>query len=51
MYHVGYDGYGWSSTIPTGSTSAHYLVFSYGGIYSKSSNYRSYGLPLRCLQE
>ena len=51
LYGVGYAGYIWSSTIPTGSGNAHYLSFGYGGINPQGNNYRGYGFPLRCLQE
>ncbi|MDE6500213.1 MAG: hypothetical protein K2K83_05870 [Rikenella sp.] len=51
LYAVSSYGYSWSSTIPTGNTSAHSLNFSYGRIYPNNSNYRSYGFQLRCLQE
>ncbi|MDE5945490.1 MAG: hypothetical protein K2G93_07920 [Rikenella sp.] len=51
MYVVGYGGYSWSSTIPTGSTSAHYLRFYFGGISPNNGSYRAYGFQLRCLQE
>ena len=30
LYAVGYSGYGWSSSIPTGSGNARYLHFNYG---------------------
>ena len=48
---VGYAGYIWSSTIPTGSGYAHYLHFNYGGIGPQNNNSRAYGFQLRCLQE
>ncbi len=50
LYYVGYAGYIWSSTIPTGSGSAHRLGFGYGGICPQSNNSRAYGFQLRCLQ-
>ena len=51
LYGVGYAGYLWSSTIPTGSGYAHYLLFNYGGIGPQGNDHRAYGFPLRCLQE
>jgi hypothetical protein len=51
LYHVGYAGYIWSSTIPAGSGDARTLGFGYGGISPQSSNGRAYGFQLRCLQE
>ncbi|MDE5945593.1 MAG: hypothetical protein K2G93_08460 [Rikenella sp.] len=48
---VGRDGYSWSSTIPTGSTNAHYLDLSYNEIHPNYLEYRAYGIQLRCLQE
>ena len=48
---VGNYGYSWSSTIPAESGNAHYLDFNYDGVYPQRSNYRAYGLQLRCLQE
>ncbi len=51
LYDVGGAGYIWSSTIPAGSGSAHYLYFGYGEVSPQSSNGRAYGFPLRCLQE
>ncbi|MDE5945421.1 MAG: hypothetical protein K2G93_07555 [Rikenella sp.] len=51
MWYAGRSGYSWSSTIPTGSTDASHLSFSYGGIGPNNSSHRTYGFPLRCLQE
>ncbi|MDE6499156.1 MAG: hypothetical protein K2K83_00425 [Rikenella sp.] len=51
MYYIGYSGYSWSSTIPSGSTNAHHLDFYYGGINPNYTHSRAYGLQLRCLQE
>ncbi len=48
---VGNYGYSWSSTIPAESGNAHYLDFNYDGVYPQRSNYRAYGLQLRCLQD
>ncbi|MDE5945627.1 MAG: hypothetical protein K2G93_08635 [Rikenella sp.] len=49
MYHVGDYGFGWSST--TMNTIASSLLFHENGTYSNSSNNRSHGFQLRCLQE
>ncbi len=51
VWYAGRSGYSWSSTIPTGSTDASHLSFSYGGIGPNNSSHRTYGFPLRCLQE
>ena len=51
LWNVGNNGYSWSSTIPTGSGYAHLLDFDYSWLNPQSSNYRAYGLQLRCLQE
>ena len=51
LYDVGGAGYIWSSTIPAGSGSAHYLYFGYGGVSPQNYVSRGYGFPLRCLQE
>ncbi|MDE5944966.1 MAG: hypothetical protein K2G93_05195 [Rikenella sp.] len=51
MWCIGTSGYSWSSTILTGSTNAHNLLFVYGGIGPNNDNNRSYGFQLRCLQE
>ena len=51
LYSVGHAGYVWSSTIPAGSGSAHYLDFYYVRIVPQHLNSRAYGFQLRCLQE
>ncbi len=51
LYEVGDSGYSWSSTIPTGSGYARYLLFYYSWLYPQNSSNRAYGFPLRCLQE
>ncbi len=51
LREVGYAGYIWSSSVPSGSSTAHYLTFHYGGIDPQYSYYRAYGRQLRCLQE
>ncbi len=48
---IGYAGFVWSATIPTGSGYAHHLRFFSGGFYPQNDGSRSYGFPLRCLQE
>ncbi|MDE5944583.1 MAG: hypothetical protein K2G93_03240 [Rikenella sp.] len=50
MYNVGNDGFSWASSVTTG-THAYNLYFDYDGINPNYGNYRSNGLPLRCLQE
>ncbi len=47
----GYDGYSWSSTIPSGNTNAHLLVFYYFLARQASKTPGGRGFPLRCLQE
>ena len=42
---VGYDGYYWSAT------SGRYLYFNSGYVNPANSNNRSYGFPVRCVQE
>ncbi|MDE6499827.1 MAG: hypothetical protein K2K83_03875 [Rikenella sp.] len=49
MYNVGRGGYSWSSTV-TGSH-GYFLDFYCDWINPNNSNHRSYGFPLRCLQE
>ena len=44
-------GYSWSSTIPSGNTNAHLLVFYYFLARMASKTPRGRGFPLRCLQE
>ncbi len=51
LRNVGYNGFSWSSSIPTGNDSARNLGFSYGGLTPRSSSNRANGLLLRCLQE
>ncbi len=51
LYDAGGAGYIWSSTIPAGSGSAHYLYFGYGGVSPQNYVSRGYGFQLRCLQE
>ena len=51
LYEVGFSGFSWSSTIPTGSGNARYLLFYYSWLYPQNSSNRAYGFPLRCLQE
>ena len=51
LYAVGSNGYSWSSSIPAGSTNAHYLSFYYSWIYPQNSVSRAYGFQVRCLQE
>ncbi|MDE5944584.1 MAG: hypothetical protein K2G93_03245 [Rikenella sp.] len=51
MWYVGYNGYSWSSSIPSSSIGAYYLNFNYGGVFPSYSNYRTYGFQTRCLQE
>jgi hypothetical protein len=51
LWYVGSNGYSWSSSIPSGSGNAHFLGFYFDGVGPQNSNYRAYGLPLRCLQE
>ncbi len=48
---IGYAGFVWSATIPTGSGYAHHLYFDYSWLNPQSGSHRSYGLQLRCLQE
>ncbi|MDE5943965.1 MAG: hypothetical protein K2G93_00035 [Rikenella sp.] len=50
LYSVGGNGYGWASSVTTG-TNAYYLGFNYGGISPNSNSNRALGLQLRCLQE
>ena len=47
----GYDGYSWSSTIPSGNTNAHLLVFYYFLARMASKTPGGRGFQLRCLQE
>ena len=50
LYFVGYGGYYWSVT--PYSNDAYYLGFSnYGNVNPSSSNNRTYGQAVRCLQE
>ncbi|MDE6500035.1 MAG: hypothetical protein K2K83_04945, partial [Rikenella sp.] len=52
LWFVGDIAFNWSSSIPLNSNSAHYLNCNYSGIYPNNNGYgRSYGFPLRCLQE
>ena len=51
LWYVGSNGYSWSSSFPSGSGNAHFLGFYFDGVGPQNSNYRAYGLPLRCLQE
>ncbi|MDE5944625.1 MAG: hypothetical protein K2G93_03450 [Rikenella sp.] len=51
MRNVGYSGYGWTLSILPESSDAYYLGFTLIGILPNSSNCRSYGFQLRCLQE
>ncbi len=51
LWYVGYDGFSWSSSIPTGNGNAHYLSFYHTEIYPQYKDNRAYGFPLRCLQE
>ena len=45
IYSVGYNGYCWSAT------SGRYLGFNSSGVYPVNSRNRSYGFPVRCVQE
>lgn len=49
LYAVGNDGCSWSSSIA--GTDAHNLGFGYSWLYPQGSNYRAYGLQVRCLKE
>ena len=50
--YVGADAYYWSSTVD-GATSSYNLFFrnSWDGIKTESSNYRNYGMPVRCVRD
>lgn len=49
-YGQGSYGYYWSSSVPSGSTSASYVSFN-GATLSTSTNYRAGGYSVRCVQE
>ena len=53
LYNVGGSGCYWScSPYPSSSRNAYYLYFyGYGFVYPVNNNSRSYGYPVRCLQE
>ena len=46
----GSDGYYWSSSVPSGNTSARNVYF-YSAAFSQSTGSRAYGFSVRCLQE
>ncbi|MDE6499594.1 MAG: hypothetical protein K2K83_02670 [Rikenella sp.] len=50
MYYVGSNGFSWSSSIGT-TKSVYFLHFQHGEITPNYLSNRSYGFPLRCLQE
>ncbi|MDE5944827.1 MAG: hypothetical protein K2G93_04490 [Rikenella sp.] len=49
MYYVGFHGYSWASSV-TGSH-GYFLDITHSRIAPNTSNYRAFGLQLRCLQE
>ena len=52
LYYVGAFGYSWSSSsISAASTYGSNLNFTSGNVIPEYSNYRSYGFPVRCVQE
>jgi hypothetical protein len=50
LSYVGINGNYWSSSV-YGASSAYSLGFVSGGVSPNGSNYRTYGFPVRCVQE
>ncbi len=51
LRYVGDLGYSWSSTVAASGYSAHDLYFDTQSLLPTNTNYRAYGLQVRCLQE
>ncbi|MDE5945160.1 MAG: hypothetical protein K2G93_06210 [Rikenella sp.] len=49
MCRIGYGGYNWSTS--ASESNVYYLDFYHNNIILNSLFCRSYGFPLRCLQE